>query len=64
MCLHAAFDLLFVGLSTGIVTSIDLVVSHTGIRAWANMHVCKYARGRVDMWITLYRLSSGSQFLC
>lgn len=35
MCLHAAFDLLFVGLSTGIVASIDLVVSHTGMRACA-----------------------------
>ena len=39
MCLHAAFDLLFVGLSTGIVTSIDLVVSHVGIRAWENTRV-------------------------
>ena len=27
MCLHAAFDLLFVGLNTGIVASIDLLVS-------------------------------------
>lgn len=27
MCLHAAFDFLFVGLNTGIVASIDLVVS-------------------------------------
>ena len=27
MCLHGAFDLLFVGLNTGIVASIDLVVS-------------------------------------
>ncbi|KAJ7389243.1 hypothetical protein OS493_032711 [Desmophyllum pertusum] len=35
MCLHAAFDLLFVGLSTGIVASIDLLVSGTGIRACA-----------------------------
>ena len=32
MCLHAAFDLLFVGLNTGIVASIDLVVS-SGIRS-------------------------------
>ena len=49
MCLHAAFDLLFVGLSTGIVASIDLLVSGTGIRArargwvgaWVGVHGCK-----------------------
>lgn len=35
MCLHAAFDLLFVGLSTGVVASIDLLVSHAGMQAWA-----------------------------
>lgn len=33
MCLHAAFDLLFVGLNTGIVASIDLMVSGARMRA-------------------------------
>ena len=35
MCLHAAFDLLFVGLNTGVVASLDLLVSHAGMRAYA-----------------------------
>ena len=50
MCLHAAFDLLFVGLSTGVVASIDLLVSHAGMRTWVRGRVGAWVRGCVGAW--------------
>lgn len=51
MCLHAAFDLLFVGLSTGVVASIDLLVSHAGMQAWAHGRVGAWEIGNVGAWM-------------
>ena len=62
MCLHADFDLLFVGLNTGVVASIDLLVSHAKMRAWARGCV---GEGNVGVWMAptfsiKFELSYGS----
>ena len=64
MCLHFAFDLLFVGLSTGIVSCINLLVSHGRIGSPARGRVGAWEYGCVEgTYVTLLTVSvSGPSF--